>query len=300
MIDVVKEINAFKPIDITHPPEKYRPVTEQKKAAFILYNKALHEVQIGNDDYAKNYVKKALALFSDFYEAHMVHGILVFAKGDRNGALAAFTSVKDPELRSESVKLLNHLASEADRPEPPGRSRDKHLSYERVKADSVIGVSNSRILQDETKEARYSKGRVFEKSSGFYEPQTERSGAGSGYTRERHGAGEAASGRRQAQTGGSSYSSAHQRSRENYERAAGGERNPKTRAAGDVSDFMLLNKCLLIIVSILLVFSIIVSTILINKMASEKKLKDRLDELSKQSVSDTNTGADASGKANVD
>ena len=62
MIDVVKEVGMFKPIDLTHIPEIYKPATEQMRTSFILYNKALHEVQSGHEDIAKNYLRKAVTI----------------------------------------------------------------------------------------------------------------------------------------------------------------------------------------------------------------------------------------------
>ena len=116
MIDVIKEVSVFKPIDLTRIPEIYKPATEQMRNAFILYNKALHEVHLGREDVAKNYLRKAVTIFPDFYDAVMVLGILVFANGDRIGAVRIFNSVKNSEIRTVSIGILDHLVEEAERP----------------------------------------------------------------------------------------------------------------------------------------------------------------------------------------
>ena len=105
MIDVAKEVSAFGPIDLTRIPEIYKPATEQMRTSFILYNKALHEVHLGHEDVAKNFLRKAVTIFPDFYEALMVLGILVFSNGDRIGAVRIFNSVKDMGRRADSIAL---------------------------------------------------------------------------------------------------------------------------------------------------------------------------------------------------
>lgn len=272
MIDVAKEVSAFKPIDLTRIPDKYRPATEQMRTAFVLYNKALHEVQIGHDDAAKNYVKKAVALFPDFYEAIMVHGILVFANGDRIGAVRVFSSVKDLDQRAVSIETFDRLVKEAERPETSRTGYARGASHERGKADSVISRTSVPSVRSDAQEAKYSRGRVFERSSGYYEEQSSRSGG-------------AYSGRYS-----SSYTS---RSEVRNERSARAGRNVYDRNreddarvnAGDANEFRVLNKYLLIIVAILLIFSIVVSTILINKMKTERSLREQLEALSSYDVS---------------
>lgn len=69
------------------------------------------------DDAAKNYLRKAVTIFPGFYDAVMVLGILVFANGDRIGAVRIFNSVKDLEQRAISIGILDHLVEEAERPE---------------------------------------------------------------------------------------------------------------------------------------------------------------------------------------
>lgn len=280
MIDVVKEVGAFKPIDLARIPEKYRPATEQMRMAFVQYNMALHEVQIGHNDEAKNYVKKALTLFPDFYEAIMVHGILVFVKGDRTKAVRIFNSVKDLELRAISIETFDRLVKEAERPETLRSGAERRSAYQRGTADSVIARTAVPNVRSDIREARYSKGRVFERSSGYYEAQTARSGA----RPERYD-----SGRRKNIAG-----SEHAAGGRSMYNSGSGNRNDARNAKDDAKnadDFRLLNKYLLIIVALLLIFSIVVSTVLINKMASERNLREQLNQMSASEMQDT--GADS-------
>lgn len=248
MIDVVREVSAFKPIDLARIPEKYKPATEQMRTAFILYNKALHEIQTGHDDVAKNYLRKAVVIFPEFYDALMVLGILTFANGDRIGAVRIFNSVKNLEQRAISIGILDHLVEEAERPETARVLGTQKFSSERGKAESVMGGRTSASSRSEPAEAKYSKGQIFEKSSRYYEPQ------------------------HKAPYGARKNTAYHRRPAEAQE-------EPSAEVVQDTKDVRLLNKYLLLIIAILLIFSVVVSTMLINKTASERELRNQLDAL---------------------
>ena len=248
MIDVVREVSAFKPIDLTRIPEKYRPATEQMRTAFILYNKALHEIQTGHDDAAKNYLRKAIVIFPEFCDAIMVLGILTFANGDRIGAVRIFNSVKNLEQRAISIGILDHLVEEAERPETARVLGTQKFSSERGKAESVMGGRTSAAPRSEPTEAKYSKGQIFERSSRYYEPQYK------------------------APYGAKKNTSYHRRPAETQD-------EPSSEVIQDTKDVRLLNKYLLLIIAILLIFSVVVSTLLINKTASERELRNQLDAL---------------------
>jgi len=248
MIDVVREVSAFKPIDLARIPEKYKPATEQMRTAFILYNKALHEIQTGHDDAAKNYLRKAVVIFPEFYDALMVLGILTFANGDRIGAVRIFNSVKNLEQRAISIGILDHLVEEAERPETARVLGTQKFSSERGKAESVMGGRTSASSRSEPAEAKYSKGQIFEKSSRYYEPQ------------------------HKAPYGARKNTAYHRRPAEAQD-------EPSAEVVQDTKDVRLLNKYLLLIIAILLIFSVVVSTMLINKTASERELRNQLDAL---------------------
>ena len=275
MIDVVREVNAFKPIDLTRIPEEYKPATEQMRTSFILYNKALHEIQIGHDDAAKNFLRKAVTLFPEFYDAIMVLGILVFSNGDRIGAVRIFNSVKDLEQRAISIGILDHLVEEAEKPETIRSNESKRTDSSRGKAESVMGGMAGTGVRPRrnTDTVQYSKGQVFEKSNSYYEPQPRRSS----YTSKplHHSAEDDDDNDNQR-----AIRRAPQRSVQNP--APRGEmraENTNTVRSGsrDVKDISLLNKYLLIVIAILLIFSVVVSTLLINKMASERHLRNELE-----------------------
>lgn len=282
MIDVVKEVSAFKPIDLTRIPEIYKPATEQMRNAFILYNKALHEVQLGHEDIAKNYLRKAVTIFPDFYDAVMVLGVLVFANGDRIGAVRIFNSVKDVEVRSVSIGLLDHLVEEAERPTTVRNSNKKSDSQGNKKLANVMGggEQNSNVVPH--REAKYSKGQVFEKSNGYYEPQPQKIRETNlhrnyvGYNRV----------------------PIKKENNENVVTQPPIPHNVRSRQpedaiafknqAKDIHDVRLLNKYLLIIIGVLIVFAIIVSTLLINKTAEVRQLEEKLNKNSFTSFIDSN------------
>ena len=124
MIDVAKELQAFRPINIERIPTEDKRFTPQVKIAFELYNKALNEIKDGYRDIAKSDLRKAVALCPEFSSAIMVLGILVFANGDRIGAVRVFNSVKDSKDREKAIAILDRLISESER--PVGNSRNDY------------------------------------------------------------------------------------------------------------------------------------------------------------------------------
>lgn len=280
MIDVVREVSAFKPVDLSRIPEKYRPATEQMRSAFILYNKALHEIQIGHDDAAKNYLRKAVTIFPDFYDAVMVLGILVFANGDRIGAVRIFNSVRDLEQRAVSIGILDHLVEEAERPETSRTYGTKRYSAEAGKAESVMGGSGNAHKRTEPGEAKYSKGQIFDKNNRYYEPQPRTSRASSRLL--------------PPERGGKSGTTPARRTSNRMTEPRDGAENPVP--SQDVNDIRTLNKYLLVIIAILIIFAVVVSTMLINRTASERELRRKLEEAATPAASDaTPAPSDSTG-----
>lgn len=274
MIDVVREVSAFQPVDLSRIPEKYRPATEQMRSAFILYNKALHEIQTGHDDAAKNFLRKAVTIFPDFYDAVMVLGILVFANGDRIGAVRIFNSVRDLEQRAVSIGILDHLVEEAERPETSRTYGTKRYSAEAGKAESVMGGSGNAHMRPEPGEAKYSRGQIFDKSSSYYEPQPRAS----------HASSRLSPPQRSSKSGTGSVRRTTNRM---AEPRSGQEASAHSQ---DVNDVRTLNKYLLIIIAILIIFAVVVSTMLINRTASERELRRKLEEAATPTASDNTPG----------
>ena len=272
MIDVIKEVSVFKPIDLTRIPEIYKPATEQMRNAFILYNKALHEVHLGHEDVAKNYLRKAVTIFPDFYDAVMVLGILVFANGDRIGAVRIFNSVKNSEIRTVSIGILDHLVEEAERPATVRNSvkNKNHSSQDNKKLANVMsGVDRQDNRETVHREAKYSKGQVFERSSGYYEPQPQKNNNEVprkkfiGYNRT------------QTQQDNSEIQQI-QTQRKTVRQMQPEEAVAFKNQAKDIHDVRLLNKYLLVIVGVLIAFAILLSTLLINKTSDLRRLENKL------------------------
>lgn len=116
MVNIANELQAFRPINIERIPTDDKRFTPQVKIAFELYNKALNEIKDGYRDIAKSDLRKAVALCPEFSSAIMVLGILVFANGDRIGAVRVFNSVKDRQDREKAIAILDRLISEAEKP----------------------------------------------------------------------------------------------------------------------------------------------------------------------------------------
>lgn len=275
MIDVVKEVGMFKPIDLTHIPEIYKPATEQMRTSFILYNKALHEVQSGHEDIAKNYLRKAVTIFPDFYDAVMVLGILVFANGDRIGAVRIFNSVKDVKRRAESIGLLDHLVEEAEKPSSVRTMKTKVNSdgQNNKKLADVMGSGQRENTPVRQREAKYSKGQIFERHSGYYEPQPQRKHTAVA-TRSAYG-----------NYSEASVQTEKEESVEQQQPRKVQQRQPEEAVlfknqAKDIHDIRLLNKYLLVIMGILLVFLIVISTMLVNRTSELKQLEYKNEELS--------------------
>lgn len=126
MVNIANELQAFRPINIERIPTDDKRFTPQVKIAFELYNKALNEIKDGYRDIAKSDLRKAVALCPEFSSAIMVLGILVFANGDRIGAVRVFNSVKDSRDREKAIAILDRLISEAEK--PVGNSRHEYYS----------------------------------------------------------------------------------------------------------------------------------------------------------------------------
>lgn len=124
MVNIANELQAFRPINIERIPTDDKRFTPQVKIAFELYNKALNEIKDGYRDIAKSDLRKAVALCPEFSSAIMVLGILVFANGDRIGAVRVFNSVKDRQDREKAIAILDRLISEAEK--PVGNSRNDY------------------------------------------------------------------------------------------------------------------------------------------------------------------------------
>lgn len=265
MINVANEVRAFNPIDLAGIPEEYRPVTEQKKTAFILYNKALHEVDIGHEDIAKNYLRKAVTIFPDFYDAIMVLGILIFANGDRIGAVRIFNSVKNVDKRAISIGILDHLVEEAEKPSGAHAMQSKSVYDSALggKAESVMGVEHSYSSSSQDNRAKYSR-QIFEKNGGYYEPQRSHARPDTqtrNYYNQR---------RNSVRTDESDNNIKHNKTN---------NRNVEGAVNTDVKSMFLLNKYLIGIVALLIMFSIIISTILINRTTELNKLRSQLESM---------------------
>ena len=154
MVDYVKELQAFRPINMERIPTDDKRYTPQVKIAFELYNKALGEICEGYRDIAKSDLRKAVALCPEFSAAIMVLGILVFANGDRIGAVRIFNSVKDSEDRARAIAILDRLISEAEKPVNSGRdstyynySSAQHRQYSTTHRDAVQEEQQERKTQ---------------------------------------------------------------------------------------------------------------------------------------------------------
>lgn len=336
MIDVAKETKKFKPIDLNFIPGKYAPTSDRMYDSFVLYNKALHQLQLNRYDEAKNYLRKATTLFPDFYEANMVLGILIFAGGDRIGAVRIFNSINDASKREDAIKFLDHLVEEAEKPETKrnvGKNfAERHMGNFQADNDrtsgraterDVLGNNSSGNLQTSSiYEARYSKGRVFEGGGSGYEPQDDTSW--DSYVSRSSGRGQVNEQRKGTIYAGSQISESIPRPRnmpprkqayspnartyaseENgknitnskkngvfkAERVANGYENKRVdkrtnkstndgeafnKQLKDINDFKKLNKYLLIVIAILLLYAIIVSAVLANKNSEINKLKSQI------------------------
>ena len=318
MIDVAREISKFKPIDLNFIPGRYAPTSDQMYESFVLYNKALHQIQLDKEDVAKSLLRKSISLFPDFYEANMVLGVLVFSSGDRIGAVRIFNSISDNSKREDAIKFLDHLVQEAEKPETArttGKSSfaDRHMVNSqstsrkvsgRIAEREVIGDRGLREEKNQNKsgEAKYSRGRVFETGGNFYEPQETREVPKLEQKRYGQMRRENIVQRNNPEKGSSSNvfvddTARNVREREtifterrdaqanNIRRNVQNENKDKSEGQffreqlKDSKDLKFLNKCLIIIVAILILFTIILSTLLVNRTAKIKSLNDELSSI---------------------
>lgn len=325
MIDVAREISKFKPIDLNFIPGRYAPTSDQMYESFVLYNKALHQIQLDKEDVAKSLLRKSISLFPDFYEANMVLGVLVFSSGDRIGAVRIFNSISDNSKREDAIKFLDHLVQEAEKPETARTSgktsfADRHMVNSqktnrnipgRIAEREVIGDRGLREEKNQNKsgEARYSRGRVFETGGNFYEPQESREvpkieQKRYGQMRRENTAQRVNPNR----IGGSNVFvddtvrsvrerettfTEHKEVRTNDIRRSEQNEN-KDKSEGqffreqlkDANDLKFLNKCLIVIIAILILFTIVLSTLLVNRTSKIKSLNDELNSITSKYQSD--------------
>lgn len=164
MVDYVKELQAFRPINMERIPTDDKRYTPQVKIAFELYNKALGEIREGYRDIAKSDLRKAVALCPEFSAAIMVLGILVFANGDRIGAVRIFNSVKDSEDRARAIAILDRLISEAEKPVNSGRDS----TYYNYSSAQHRQYSSSREPEREEPQASRPQTRNTYRNAGTY------------------------------------------------------------------------------------------------------------------------------------
>lgn len=143
MIDYAKELQAFRPINMERIPTDDKRYTPQVKIAFELYNKALNEIKDGYRDIAKSDLRKAVALCPEFSAAIMVLGILVFANGDRIGAVRVFNSVKDSEDRARAIAILDRMISESEKPVSSSRDSTYYTYSNNTQAKQYSPRSNT-------------------------------------------------------------------------------------------------------------------------------------------------------------
>ena len=318
MIDVAREISKFKPIDLNFIPGRYAPTSDQMYESFVLYNKALHQIQLDKEDVAKSLLRKSISLFPDFYEANMLLGVLVFSSGDRIGAVRIFNSISDNSKREDAIKFLDHLVQEAEKPETArttGKSSfaDRHMVNSqstsrkvsgRIAEREVIGDRGLREEKNQNKsgEAKYSRGRVFETGGNFYEPQETREVPKLEQKRygqmrrenivQRNNSEKASSSNvfvddtaRNVRERETNFTERRDAQANNIRRNVQNENKDKSEGQffreqlKDSKDLKFLNKCLIIIVAILILFTIILSTLLVNRTAKIKSLNDELSSI---------------------
>lgn len=132
MFSFSEELSNFQPIDLANIENKVGTIPEDIKNATELYNKALLEIGIKNEDIAVIALKKAISLYPDFYEAMNLLGLCYMNLGEAVKARNMFNKVikmDDSGLRAS--RYLNQMdgitSDDAKMPSKP-KKRSKTLS----------------------------------------------------------------------------------------------------------------------------------------------------------------------------
>ena len=137
MIDLKFEAKNFAPMTI---PEEGNGVSDDVRWSYSLYNKSLQYIKKGYEDLARQSLKKAIGLNTDFHPARMLLGVALFANGDRIGAMRMFNSITDMRYKKLAMAYSDYLAEEADKPASASATRLilKDLYRETYARDSKI------------------------------------------------------------------------------------------------------------------------------------------------------------------
>jgi len=110
MIDVMQELQNFSPIKLEDMSKDYPVIPDNVKNSIALYNKALDDIHMKNEDMAIIQLKKAIAMNPDFCEAINLLGICYVYVRDHTKAAEMFEKVAAIEKNGISaVKYVKQL-----------------------------------------------------------------------------------------------------------------------------------------------------------------------------------------------
>ena len=107
MLNVSIELENFQPLDLEKIEKEAGDLLEDTVKAIHLYNKALEDIKSGNEDIAIIQLKKAISLYSSFFEAMNLLGICYYAAGKEDAARNAFKQIIDAD--DSSLKAMQYL-----------------------------------------------------------------------------------------------------------------------------------------------------------------------------------------------
>jgi tetratricopeptide (TPR) repeat protein len=115
LIDVIKELNEYRPIDLNLLTGKEEGITDDIRNSLMLYNKGIESLKSGSEDIAVIELKKAVALNPNFHEAWNLLGLCFIYMNEEEKAVEIFERVARQENNGvNAVKYLSQLNSEIE------------------------------------------------------------------------------------------------------------------------------------------------------------------------------------------
>lgn len=110
MIDVKKELQEYRPVDLDLITGKNEGITDEIRQSLVLYNKGIESLKSGSEDIAVIELKKAVALNPNFHEAWNLLGLCYLYVNEPQKAAEIFEKVAKRENNGvNAAKYLSQL-----------------------------------------------------------------------------------------------------------------------------------------------------------------------------------------------
>ncbi len=146
MIKLEEELSRFATIDLTVLEKKLGGIPEDVRTAISMYNKAIGDIQNGNDDMAVIALKKSISLYPGFYEAMNLMGLCYLRSGEEVKGRDLFEQVI--KMDDSSLRAMDYL-DRLDGKIKDGSSESRVRSFGKNRYSKALPAWLSRGLSPE-------------------------------------------------------------------------------------------------------------------------------------------------------